>query len=124
LPEALPVITFYSPKRHCGRPRCDRCEWNAWRSVEPAGEFSPRRSTGDAQMKQIATLALAALLGSTVFAAALTVTPQTDPSGVQLVQDKMKSEKMSKDDKMKKDSMMKKDDKMKKDEMKKDGMSK
>lgn len=75
-------------------------------------------------MKKIATLTLAALLGSTVFAAALTVTPQAGPSGVQLVQDKMKSEKMTKEEKMKHDEMMKKD-KMKKDDMmKKDGMTK
>lgn len=65
-------------------------------------------------MKRTALIALAAILGSTVFASAITVAPQSGPTGVQLVQDKMK-----KDEKMKKDSMMKKDDKMKKDEMKK-----
>lgn len=70
-------------------------------------------------MKRTALFALTAILGSTVFANAITVTPQNGPSGVQLVQDKMKDEKMSKEEKMKKDSMMKKDDKMKKDEMKK-----
>jgi hypothetical protein len=70
-------------------------------------------------MKRTALFALAAVLGSTVFANAITVAPQNGPSGVQLVQDKMKDEKMSKEDKMKKDSMMKKEDKMKKDEMKK-----
>jgi len=70
-------------------------------------------------MKRTA-LALAAIFASTAFASAFTLAPQTGPSGIQLVQDKMKKdEKMSKDDKMKKDSMMKKDDKMKKDEMKK-----
>lgn len=71
-------------------------------------------------MKRTALFALAAILGSTVFANAITFAPQNGPSGIQLVQDKMKKdEKMSKDDKMKKDSMMKKEDKMKKDEMKK-----
>lgn len=70
-------------------------------------------------MKRTALFALAAILGSTVFANAITLAPQNGPSGIQLVQDKMKDEKMSKEDKMKKDSMMKKEDKMKKDEMKK-----
>lgn len=68
-------------------------------------------------MKRSALIAFAALLGSTVFANAFTAAPQTAPSGVQLVQEKMKDEKMSKD-------KMSKDDKMKKDEMKKDGMMK
>ncbi len=72
-------------------------------------------------MQRIVPLAFAFLLGSTAFAAAITVAPESAPSGIQLVQDKMtKDEKMSKDDKMKKDAM-KKDDKMmmKKDETKK-----
>ncbi len=69
-------------------------------------------------MQRAATFAIAVLLSSTVLANAITVAPQSGPSGIQLVQDKMKDEKMSKDDKMKKDSM-KKEDKMKKDEMKK-----
>ena len=70
-------------------------------------------------MKRTAIFAFAAIFASTVFAHAFTLAPQNGPSGIQLVQDKMKDEKMSKEDKMKKDSMMKKDDKMKKDEMKK-----
>ncbi len=70
-------------------------------------------------MKRTALFALAAILGSTVFANAFTRAPQNGLSSIQLVQDKMKDEKMSKEDKMKKDSMMKKEDKMKKDEMKK-----
>jgi pentapeptide MXKDX repeat protein len=75
-------------------------------------------------MKRILPLTIAALLGSTVFAAAITVAPQHSSSGVQLVMDKMKDEKMSKEDKMKHDEMMKKD-KMKKDDMmKKDKMTK
>lgn len=68
-------------------------------------------------MKRSALFALAALLGSSVAANAFTPAPQSAPSGVQLVQEKMKDEKMSKD-KMKKDKM-KKDSMMKKDEMKK-----
>jgi hypothetical protein len=74
-------------------------------------------------MKRTALFALAGILGSTVFANAITVTPQNGPSGIQLVQDKMKDEKMSKEDKMKHDDKMKKDSMMKdgtkKDEMKK-----
>lgn len=74
-------------------------------------------------MKRTAFFALAAVLGSTVFANAITVTQQNGPSGVQLVQDKMKNEKMTKEEKMKHDEKMKKDsmmkDGMKKDEMKK-----
>lgn len=73
-------------------------------------------------MKRSALIAFAALLGSAAAANAFTVAPQNAPSGVQLVQEKMKDEKMSKDnmskDKMKKDEM-KKDGMMKKDEMKK-----
>jgi pentapeptide MXKDX repeat protein len=68
-------------------------------------------------MKRSALFALTALLASTVLANAFTPAPQSAPSGVQLVQEKMKDEKMSKD-KMKKDKM-KKDSMMKKDEMKK-----
>jgi pentapeptide MXKDX repeat protein len=68
-------------------------------------------------MKRSALFALTALLASTALANAFTPAPQSAPSGVQLVQEKMKDEKMSKD-KMKKDKM-KKDSMMKKDEMKK-----
>ena len=68
-------------------------------------------------MKRSALIAFAALLGSAVAANAFTVAPQSAPSGTQLVQEKMKDEKMSKD-------KMSKEDKMKKDEMKKDGMMK
>jgi pentapeptide MXKDX repeat protein len=73
-------------------------------------------------MKRSTLIAFAALLGSSIVANAFTPAPQSAPSSVQLVQEKMKDEKMSKDkmkkDKMKKDSM-KKDGMMKKDEMKK-----
>ena len=48
-------------------------------------------------MKRSALIAFAALLGSAVAANAFTVAPQSAPSGIQLVQEKMKDEKMSKD---------------------------